>query len=61
MTRNWTLTEDVPRAQINALWDALHNVPDLLTRWHADADDELFTYFDEYNEQFAEPGAKLRS
>jgi hypothetical protein len=54
-TRNWTLQHEVSRAQINALWEAIHVVPNLLCRWREDALDELFMYFDEYDGQWPEP------
>jgi hypothetical protein len=43
-TRNWTLNEDVSRKQINDLWEALHEIPDLLTRWRDDSERELAMY-----------------
>ena len=54
-TRNWTLTEEVPRERINDLWEALHEVPDLVCRWHDSAERELLRYFDEYDEKWPEP------
>lgn len=56
-TRNWTLDETISRKQINDLWEALHNVPDLLMRW----DDtprmvkELEGYFFEYTDKWKSP------
>jgi len=54
-TRTWTLNEEVSRKQINDLWEALHNVPDLVCRWRDDAERELLMYFDEYDEKWSEP------
>jgi hypothetical protein len=54
-TRNWTCDDEVTRKQINDLWEALHNVPDLVTRWRDDAEEELLRYFDEYDEKWPEP------
>lgn len=58
-TRNWTLADDISRRQINDLWEALHNVPDLLCRWHDGAERELLMYFAEYNEQWPEPRLRM--
>lgn len=54
-TRNWTLNDEVSRRQINDLWEALHEVPDLLTRWHDDSSQELERYLQEYKEKWDEP------
>jgi hypothetical protein len=54
-TRNWTTNEDVSRKQINDLWEALHPVPDLLRRWHNDAEKALLRYFDEYDAKWRAP------
>jgi hypothetical protein len=54
-TRNWTLNEDVSRKQINDLWEALHEIPDLLTRWCDDSERELAMYLREYKEKWTEP------
>ena len=51
-TRNWTLSPQFPHHQINALWEAIHEVPDLLQRWRPDAEVELLAYLDEYDSQF---------
>lgn len=50
--RNWTYMETFTVERTRALWDALHNVPDLLTRWRDDAETELINYFDIYDQQF---------
>jgi hypothetical protein len=54
-TRNWTLTDEVSRKQINDLWEAIHEIPDLLTRWRDDSEAELLLYLQEYAEKWAEP------
>jgi hypothetical protein len=57
-TRNWTLSEDVvPREQINALWEAIHEIPDLVTRWRSDKEclRELRMYLREYDERWKSP------
>jgi hypothetical protein len=54
-TRNWTLGEAVPRKQIYDLWEALHEVPSLVTRWRPDAETELLMYFDEYDRKWPSP------
>ncbi len=57
-TRNWTLSDEVTRKQVNDLWEALHPVPALLGRWRDDAERELLMYFDEYDEKW--PAPRLR-
>jgi hypothetical protein len=57
-TRNWTLADEVSRKQINDLWEAVHEIPDLLTRWGADSEAELLRYLDEYMEKWREPNLK---
>ena len=54
-TRNWTLSETVSRKQINDLWEAIHEIPDLLKKWRPDAEKELMMYLREYNEKWPEP------
>jgi hypothetical protein len=54
-TRNWAFTDEVPRKQIFDLWEAIHDIPSLVLRWHPDAEDELFLYFDEYDRKWPEP------
>lgn len=54
-TRNWTLSEVVPRTQLNDLWEALHEIPDLLTRWKPEAEAVLIMYLREYNAKWPEP------
>ncbi len=58
MTRNWTIREGVSRQQINDLWEAIHEVPILVTRWRPDAERELERYFDEYDRKW--PDLRLR-
>ena len=57
-TRNWTLGDEVvPRQQINALWEAIHEVPDLIKRWNGDGDSlrELRMYLQEYDRRWNFP------
>lgn len=58
-TRNWMLDDRVSRRQINDLWEALHEIPDLVTRWRDNAEKELLMYFAEYDAKWPEP--RLRS
>lgn len=51
-TRNSTIAAPVPQAQINALWEALHEIPALLIRWRDDAEPELLRYLHEYDRTF---------
>ena len=57
-TRNWTLNDDVSRKQINDLWEAVHEIPDLLCRWRNDAEAELLNYLDEYNQRWPSPNLR---
>lgn len=57
-TRNWTLGENVvPRRQINALWEAIHEIPDLIKRWQGDEESlsELRMYLREYDQKWSFP------
>jgi hypothetical protein len=56
-TRNWTLSEDVSRQQINGLWEAIHEIPDLLKRWRGDDESlrELRMYLQEYDQRWSSP------
>jgi hypothetical protein len=56
-TRNWTLSEEVSRKQINDLWEAIHEIPDLIKRWRGDEEGlrELRMYFREYRERWPSP------
>jgi hypothetical protein len=59
-TRNWTLSDEVSRKQINDLWEAIHEIPSLLTRWHEGAEEELLRYLEEYDGKWPEPSLKVR-
>ncbi len=53
-TRNWTLAEEaVARQQINVLWEAIHEIPDLIKRWRGDEESlkELKMYLREYDQR----------
>jgi hypothetical protein len=56
-TRNWTLAEDVSRKQINDLWEAIHEIPDLLKRWRGNEESlrDLRMYLKEYDEKWSFP------
>jgi hypothetical protein len=57
-TRNWTQAEEVvPRQQINALWEAIHEIPDLIKRWRNDEESlrELKMYLQEYDQHWSFP------
>jgi hypothetical protein len=54
-TRNWTLDESVSRKQMNDLWEAIHEIPDLLCRWPVNAENELLGYLDEYDRKWPAP------
>ena len=56
-TRNWTLGEETTRKQINDLWEALHEIPDVIKRWRGDETGlrELRMYFREYREKWDAP------
>jgi len=57
-TRNWTLGEEVvPRQQINALWEAIHEIPDLIKRWRGEEESlrELRMYLREYDQSWSFP------
>ena len=58
-TRNWTLgkKEVVPRQQVNALWEAIHEIPDLVKRWRGDEESlsELRMYLQEYDQHWPFP------
>ena len=57
-TRNWTSKEEVSRKQINDMWEAVHEIPSLLTRWHDGAESELLSYLDEYDGKWPEPALR---
>jgi len=57
-TRNWTLPgSTVTAKQINDLWEAIHEVPDVLTRWSESGEEEreIERYFREYDEKWPAP------
>jgi hypothetical protein len=56
-TRNWTLGEDISRMQINELWEAIHQIPDLVKRWRGDEEclRELRMYLKEYDQRWGSP------
>ena len=56
-TRNWTLSDEVPRKQINELWEAIHEIPDLLKRWDRpdECERELLMYRREYDAKWPTP------
>jgi hypothetical protein len=57
-TRNWTGADNVvPRQQVNALWEAIHEIPDLIKRWRNDEESlrELRMYLQEYDQRWDFP------
>jgi hypothetical protein len=56
-TRNWTLSEEVSRKQINDLWEAVHPIPDVIKHWRDDEEGlrELRMYLREYRERWQSP------
>ena len=56
-TRNWTLSDEVSRRQINDLWEAIHVIPDVIKRWPGDERGlrELRMYLREYTEKWQSP------
>ena len=56
-THNWTMGEEISRKQINDLWEAIHEIPDLLKRWRADEEclRELRMYLKEYDQRWSSP------
>ena len=56
-TRNWTLSDEVSRRQINDLWEAIHEIPDLVKRWRGEEESlrELRMYLREYRERWDYP------
>jgi hypothetical protein len=56
-TRNWTLSDEISRKQINALWEAIHEIPDLIKRWGDDEESmrELRMYLHEYDQRWDSP------
>jgi hypothetical protein len=58
-TRNWTFSDEVTRQQIHDLWQALHEIPDLVTRWREGSEDELLRYLDEYDAKWPQPRLRV--
>jgi hypothetical protein len=56
-TRNWALSDEISRRQIYDLWEAIHEIPDLIKRWRGDEDSlqELRMYLQEYDQRWAAP------
>jgi hypothetical protein len=56
-TRNWTLNDEISRKQINDLWEAIHEIPDLLRRWNSPlaCEAELLMYLREYDSKWKSP------
>ncbi len=56
-TRNWTIADGVSRKQIYDLWEAIHEIPDLIKRWRSDEESlrELRTYLQEYDQRWDSP------
>ncbi len=56
-TRNWTLRDEVSRKQISDLWEALHEIPNLMTRWDTaiDPEKELRSCLSAYTEKWESP------
>ena len=56
-TRNWGLSDEVSRKQICDLWEAMHEVPVVITRWRGDEESmrELQMYLREYTERWGTP------
>jgi hypothetical protein len=57
-TRNWTGAENiVPRQQIYALCEAIHEIPDLIKHWRGDDESlkELRMSLKEYDQQWSFP------
>jgi hypothetical protein len=56
-TRNWAMADNVSRKQIYDLWEAIHEIPDLIKRWRSDEESlrELRMYLREYNQRWESP------
>ena len=56
-TRNRTLSEDISRKQLNDLWEAIHELPSVLTHWHSTekCEAELKMYLREYDGKWPTP------
>lgn len=55
ITRNSMLSEDVPREQMYDLWEALHELPSVLTRWEERSEAEVLAWFADYNQKWKQP------
>ena len=50
------MTEEISRKQIYDLWEAIHEIPDVIKRWrNEDSMRELRMYFREYQERWPVP------
>ena len=60
-TRNWAMAEGVSRKQIYDLWEAIHEIPELIKRWRGEEESlrELRMYLQEYDQRWESP--KLES
>ncbi len=56
-TRNWALNDEITRKQIYDLWEAIHEIPDVIKRWRGDEEciRELRLYMNEYDQRWATP------
>lgn len=56
-TRNWALSDDVSRKQIYDLWEAIHEIPDVIKRWRGDEEciRELRMYMQEHDQRWETP------
>ena len=60
-TRNWAMDDQISRKQIYDLWEAVHEIPDLLTRWRgAESERELHLYLAEYAAKWKNPDLQGR-
>jgi len=56
-TRNWTRSDEISRKQIYDLWEAIHEIPDLIKRWRGDEESlkELRMYLKGYDQRWSSP------
>ena len=54
-TRNWAQHENMNRIQVRDLWEAIHDIPELLVRWEDDSERLLLLYLRQYDEKWPEP------
>jgi len=60
-TRNWALDESIPRKQILDLWEAVHDIPEMLMRWRGKESEELLElYLSEYASKWNYPDLRDR-